>query len=976
MGKQKKKFRMRFVLLILLLCAMAVVSVTYVWTTGLRTRQEVNSFVKEMANNTSLRLEDSLSVRLDAIQINAYLYGQAYESGSGHGLEIIDELEKTPEFDVIYFITREGKTLYRDNDLNISETGYFQAAKEGRFGCVYTKFKDDTKLSDLGFYAPVYAKNGNFCGVLVGVMWEESITELLKNDIIGYPVSSTLLNTNAMPVGSYEFEKSEIHNFLQSDEALKDAVLQRNDYSFTYGFGRTKSVGFVSPVDNTAWVLLTVFPQEAMEEFMATHDRVAMIFFSAMVLIFVGFLAVILLMYVRESRDEELAKVRQDAKAKVDAVLNGLAEDVVCLLDVNLKTGVEEQFEIGRAYKSFHWEKDSDLYEEDMEKFARLHVVEKDRMRFLQKTNLEYMKKYLMTHSVLYVDFDAIVEGDYYHYRAKHTLDETNPEEPHIFISLLDVTDAVIEKQKQDTRLNLIATAAGVTYSFIMEEDLTHNVVTTINNNGLIRKSDLQEAPLDEVLVDVLTTIPFEEEKQRFIETFGRNSLYEAFETGKREIVMRLRQRDQEGVIHWMEVRAILVQSDGGELYSITMVRCIDDDIRQNLEFEAAKNAAEAANKAKSIFLFNMSHDIRTPMNAILGFTEIARRNVEDSAKVEEYLSKIQVAEESLIGLLDHILEMARIENNKVVIEQKPSDISDFVEHLMILTGADSKKKNLSLSGEMNVDHPLIYRDVNHETEVYMNILTNAIKYTNPGGTVHFTLTQEPGETEDSCYMIFRCVDTGIGISKEFLEHAFDNFERERTSTDSGVSGTGLGLAIVKRLLDLLGGTVEIFSNPGFGTTVMTKIPHKLASWSEVHPDKPEVEIQKDILEGKRALIVEDNLLNQEIAKDVVSNFGMLPEVAENGQEACDMLLEKGAGYYDLVLMDVQMPVLNGYEATRKIRAFEDKALAKIPILAMTANAFPEDIQNAKDAGMDGHVAKPINIRVMKKTLQNTLSSS
>lgn len=974
--KTKKKFRVRFLLLIMLLFSMAIVSVSYVWTTGVRTRAEVQSFAVEMANNTSLRLKDALSVRMDAIEINAYLYGQAYESGSGHGLELIDELEQTPEFDAVYFVTREGRTLYRNKDLNISETDYFEAAKEGESGCVYSKLSEDTKLCDLAFYAPVYAANGNFCGVLVGVMWEESIAALLHNEIIGYPVSSALLNDNAMPVGTYEFEVSDITSFMKSNQELKSASLDREEYVFAYGFGRTKSVGVVQPVEGTDWTLLTAFPQEAMEEFMATHDRVAMIFLAVVIFIFFGLFAVVLLMYVRESREAEMERIRKDAQAKINVVLNGLAEDVVCLIDINVNEGTEEQFRMGQAHRIMHWNKYSGNYEDDIKKFTEEHIVEKDRERFLEATNLDYVQEYLKTHSALYTDFDAIVEGDYYHYQAKHILDDSKPDEPHIYISVLDVTDMVIERQKNDTRMNLIATAAGVTYSFIMEEDLTRNQVTIINNDGMIRKQDLTEVPMDETLDNVLKTIPFKEEREEFIETFSRSSLYDAYESGKREIVMRLRQADQEGIIHWMELRNILVKNELDELYAIAMVRCIDDDIKQNLQFEAAKNAAEAANKAKSIFLFNMSHDIRTPMNAILGFTDIARRNVKDSVKVEEYLSKIQIAEENLIGLLDHILEMARIENNRIVIEKKPADISDIVDRLMILIEADAKKKNQKLSGEMNVENTLIYRDVEHETEVYMNILTNAVKYTKPGGIVHFSFTQEPGETEDTCYIIFRCVDTGIGISKEFLEHAFDNFERERTSTDSGVSGTGLGLAIVKRLLDLMGGTVEIYSNPGFGTTVLTKIPHKLATWSDVHPEQPKAVEDQIPLDGKQVLVVEDNLLNQEIAKDILTNFGMIPEVAENGQMACDMLLEKGAGYYDVVLMDVQMPVLNGYDATAKIRAFEDKKLAEIPILAMTANAFPEDMQNAKNAGMNGHIAKPINIPKLKQTIQKVLSAN
>ncbi|MCR4955573.1 MAG: response regulator [Lachnospiraceae bacterium] len=382
---------------------------------------------------------------------------------------------------------------------------------------------------------------------------------------------------------------------------------------------------------------------------------------------------------------------------------------------------------------------------------------------------------------------------------------------------------------------------------------------------------------------------------------------------------------------------------------------------------------AEKANKAKSAFLFNMSHDIRTPMNAIVGYTELARRYKNNPEKLEEYFYKVEVAEENLLRLINNVLEMARIENDRIVVTEHATDISVAIRKTLIVLSGEAEKKHITITGSDDLYHPYVYQDENHNAEIVANIIGNAIKYTPEGGTVDFRLIQHKGKDDKHCIIEFVCKDTGIGMSKDFLEHAFDSFERERNTTVSKIQGTGLGLGIVKKLVTLMNGTINIESVQGKGTTVTIKIPHRLCEKEDVIRDETDKDKRIVDFKGKRILLVEDNEMNQEIAAEILMETGLIVEIADNGKMACDKVLEKGPGWYDLILMDVQMPEMDGYEATRFIRSLKDSDLANIPIVAMTANAFEEDRQNAFEAGMNEHIPKPIEIKRLFNTLEKLL---
>ena len=401
--------------------------------------------------------------------------------------------------------------------------------------------------------------------------------------------------------------------------------------------------------------------------------------------------------------------------------------------------------------------------------------------------------------------------------------------------------------------------------------------------------------------------------------------------------------------------------------------KAANDTQELNAKLQVAVEKAESANRAKSTFLFNMSHDIRTPMNAIIGYADLASRHSDDPAKLKKYMENIQVCGQNLLMLLNNVLDLARIENDKTEMEYSVSDVDkDFRNCIaMFRNQADSKGQTLTVTTHLL--HPYVYVDIPHLTEVCTNLVSNAVKYTGAGGTIRCDVTQKPGEKESWCNMVITVADNGIGMSQEFQKHIFEPFERERTSTVSKVEGSGIGMGIVKKLVGLMGGTVEVESKIGVGSTFTVTIPCRIASEDETQAKREINPSDQKCLCGTRILLTEDNDLNAEIATELLQEEGCTVDRAKDGVECVDMLEKAANGTYQLILMDIQMPVMNGYDAAKKIRRMEDPQKANIPIIAMTANAFSEDKQAALDVGMNDHIAKPINMNVLVPTLRKYL---
>ena len=383
---------------------------------------------------------------------------------------------------------------------------------------------------------------------------------------------------------------------------------------------------------------------------------------------------------------------------------------------------------------------------------------------------------------------------------------------------------------------------------------------------------------------------------------------------------------------------------------------------------------AELANKAKSAFLFNMSHDIRTPLNAMLGFTDMAIKNIDDKPKALDCLKKSKLSSEHLLSLVNDVLDMSRIESGKVELDLNPVNIDENGDDYVPMLKSLAEKKNVGFRFvRHDIQNRYVYVDFLRLNQVLINIVSNAVKYTPSGGFVSVDITQIPSDREGYGLYEFVVNDTGIGMSKEYQTHLFDEFSRERTSTVSKQQGTGLGLAISKRIIDMMEGSIEVESEVGKGSKFTIRIPMRLQENPEAVEQVRFAHSEEETIsfEGFKVLVVEDNELNLEISRDILESAGIVVESAEDGSVAVNRLKEKGPDYYDCILMDIQMPVMDGFEATRNIRQmFPDK---RIPIIALSANAFDEDRSKSIEAGMDGHLAKPIVIAQLEDALKKFL---
>ena len=383
-------------------------------------------------------------------------------------------------------------------------------------------------------------------------------------------------------------------------------------------------------------------------------------------------------------------------------------------------------------------------------------------------------------------------------------------------------------------------------------------------------------------------------------------------------------------------------------------------------DLKKAAELAKSANEAKTRFLFNMSHDIRTPMNAIIGFSGLLEKNLQNEEKAKEYLGKICSSGNLLMTIINQILEIARIESGTIALQLKAEDINTVFHTVNTVFEEDIRKKNLQYSADLDVYHTFIFCDRVKLQEIMLNIISNAIKYTSDGHAVHVKIYEKDSEDPRKARFIFNCEDTGIGMSEEYLPHIFEEFSREHTTTENKVAGTGLGLPIVKSMIELMGGSIQVESTQGVGTKFTVDISFDTASEADVY--RNQISEQPDILEkleGKRILLAEDNDLNAEIAIELLAEQKIITDRAEDGAECLDKLEKADSGYYDMILMDIQMPVMDGYDAAARIRRMKDEKKASIPIIAMTANAFAEDRQKAISMGMNDHVAKPIDMNVL-----------
>ena len=550
---------------------------------------------------------------------------------------------------------------------------------------------------------------------------------------------------------------------------------------------------------------------------------------------------------------------------------------------------------------------------------------------------------------------------------------------------LLDYSDQKHEEERRERRQQSFIRALGVNYLIVCSFDLN------TGRGELLRISDeadeelrgIFEGPLtyEKSLYDYVNIRTLPDDRSMLRDMLARDRVREELEERKRINIMYRSLVD--GVMGYRQVTLVRAGSwaeDSGDDRLVVMgLRNVDRETREEIErkeqLEEALQRANRANEAKSLFLSNMSHDIRTPMNAIIGFTTLATNHIDDVERVEDYLNKIQASSTHLLDLINDILDMSRIESGKASVEEKPCDLMEVTEHLGSIVQSEVSEKGLHYDVDLSgLHHPIVMCDELKLKQVLLNILGNAVKFTPSGGSVSFSISEVASDVDGKSNYTMTIADSGIGMDEAFIKHIFDPFEREQTSTLSGTQGTGLGMSIAKRLVDMMGGDINVTSVKGEGSTFSVMLPLEVLEKDAISTQEgcARQELSEQ-LHGLRILLVDDNLLNREIATTLLEDAGFVVEQAVDGKDAIDRLSNAEPGYYQLVLMDIQMPVMNGYEAAAIVRSMDDPVISHIPILAVTADAFEEDRQKALDCGMDGHIAKPIEIDGLLAALEGVL---
>lgn len=544
-----------------------------------------------------------------------------------------------------------------------------------------------------------------------------------------------------------------------------------------------------------------------------------------------------------------------------------------------------------------------------------------------------------------------------------------------------DIHEAYLQEQQKNLEISQLATAVRGAYQMLISVNLTQNSYYMLEYDRFDTKKAATSGTFDDLITVGASTVD-PDFREEFVRKFSRASLLDAFQKGEQGVSMELRQLGDDGVYHWNSTQVVRVHSlSTDDVLEITMSKNIDEERRQQEEslekerqakqlLEEALQKAQEASRAKSDFLSRMSHDIRTPMNAIMGMTALAQAHLQDVDKLQDYLQKIEVSGAHLLGLINEVLDMSKIESGTVELAEIEFDLKGLIQDALFLVQPAALKKGQEMEAVYGIRHPVVLGDPQRLSQVLVNILENASKYTGQGGHIEISVQEHEAEDDGGGTYRFQVRDNGIGMKPEYLKHIFEPFSRAGDTHAGKVAGTGLGMTIVRSLVDMMGGRIDVESEYGKGSCFTITLYLARQDTGRAPEQKAEAAEGQDF-RGMRILLVEDNALNQQIAEEMLAMLGVTVELAEDGQKAVDAVLTHPPLYYDLVFMDIQMPLLNGYQAAERIRKSGKERIAELPIIAMTADAFTEDIRQAKLAGMNDHLAKPITIGQLKHTLSH-----
>ena len=845
----------------------------------------------------------------------------------------------------------------------------------------------NTKEGKLIMYAAVWRSDDDSL-VEIGITPEHLLEALERNDI------SKVLDDMPLENAVYFIYDADQKKVVSSTEA---SIFNLSNEELPIDFSSASNIISRFDIDGSGYVYtLTDSEQyrigvcESKDSLYRNVGTSALLLFLFLIIGLGGiFIMINVLSKQEKQREQKYVDELQDAAGQLSSYKRAVLSDALISLETNLNKN-ELTYGVWKddAGNEVPLKEIIDLdmpcsYDDYIRIWNERFVKNYDTKAFSNKTDREHLlDTFCSGLSEITFDYEArTISGRSTWLRRSICMTQNQSGDVIAYTNVKDISALVAQNKREEAYIRALAmeydsiTVVGFEKNKSGDKVLIHSRISE-DISALIDRETEKEEHYSKKL-DLMLRFVHPEDRDQFRANTRRERIFESFAQNRTHIAgFRIMKPDGSDIYYQM--RFVPLRDDDGELTGmIACLRNIDDEIRKEFgirkELEDAKIAAEAANLAKSTFLFNMSHDIRTPMNAIIGFTDIAEKHIDDKERVLEALGKVKMSSSHLLSLINDVLDMSRVESGTVKIEEEPLCLDTAEDNLHSILNGSAEAKNIKLTNVIapSVVHHWFYADRLRMMRVLTNIVSNSVKYTNPGGKIDLLAEELPCEKEGFAHYRFTVSDTGIGMSEEFLSHVFEPFSRAESATKSGVIGTGLGMAITKSLTELMGGAIAIESRLGVGTTVRLDFVYRIAEPVSPTPEIPDNAFMN--LKGKKILLVEDNELNREIATEILEEEGIIIDTAEDGDIAVEKMRNASVGQYDLILMDIQMPRVNGYDATMAIRNLPDDRIASIPIIAMTANAFEEDKQNAVNAGMNGHIAKPLDVPKLLDTLSGIL---